>query len=166
MYWYVIHVKQNRDNQLIDFFCDQDIDAFIPKMEQWYSIKGKKDYVLKDLYPHYVFIRTDLDSKQFHALYHEFFQSINGFALLLEFDDIYALTNKEQQILEQMLKEDHVIHRSVGNIIDSILKVDEGPLVGMEDNIIHINRHKRVATLKMDSFIPNMKVPLEVVSKS
>ena len=50
MYWYVVHVKLERGSKLVNFFNQQDrIKAFIPKMERWYNIKGKKDYIIKEV---------------------------------------------------------------------------------------------------------------------
>ncbi|NCC55187.1 MAG: hypothetical protein EOM11_06875, partial [Erysipelotrichia bacterium] len=44
----------NKDNQL---------EAFIPKIEKWYTASHTKEYQIQDLYPDYIFIRTDLVEK-------------------------------------------------------------------------------------------------------
>lgn len=165
--WYVIHVIAGRESQLIRFFNNQnDTIAFIPKLEKWYSIKGKKSYILQDLYPDYVFVKSSLNKKQFDEVYKEFFKSIGGFALLLEYDEVTALTKPEQDLMERMLQGSDVIRHSDGNITNKVLKIDSGPLMGMEHEIKKIDRHKRLAFLDCHFLGKLMKVPLEIVNKS
>lgn len=77
MYWYVVHVKLERGPKLVNFFNQQDrIKAFIPKMERWYNIKGKKDYIIKDLYPDYVFIKSEMNQLEFNERFKEFFNQL------------------------------------------------------------------------------------------
>jgi len=57
MYWYFVYDRLNNASQLIDFFNQQDKTiAFTPKIEKWYGTKRVRDYVIKDLYPHYILI--------------------------------------------------------------------------------------------------------------
>jgi len=167
MNWYVVHLKHNQGDQLINFFQSRDdMEAFVPKIERWYSVKGKKDYFIKDLYPNYVFIKTKKSFEEFDEQYQKFFQSIQNYAELLEYDDIYALSSQEKKLMERIFDDGYVVKHSVGNIVNSVLKVDEGPLVGLEDKVIKIDRHKRLATLRFHALSQNMIVPLEVVSKT
>lgn len=166
MYWYVVHVKLERSSKLVSFFNQQNnTKAFIPKMERWYNIKGKKDYIIKDLYPDYVFIKSEMDQLEFNKKFKVFFKSIDGFAQLLELEDVYVLKIEEQILMERLLDNKNIIRHSVGNIVNSKLIVEEGPLVNLENKVIKIDRHKRLAILKSD-FFNKITVPLEVVSKS
>lgn len=166
MYWYVVHVKLERSSKLVSFFNQQNnTKAFIPKMERWYNIKGKKDYIIKDLYPDYVFIKSEMDQLEFNKKFKGFFKSIDGFAQLLELEDVYVLKTEEQILMERLLDNKNIIRHSVGNIVNSKLIVEEGPLVNLENKVIKIDRHKRLAILKSD-FFNKITVPLEVVSKS
>ncbi len=166
MYWYVVHVKLERSSKLVSFFNQQNnTKAFIPKMERWYNIKGKKDYIIKDLYPDYVFIKSEMNQFEFNERFKEFFKSIDGFARLLELEDVYVLKTEEQILMERLLDNKNIIRHSVGNIVNSKLIVEKGPLVNLENKVIKIDRHKRLAILKSD-FFNRITVPLEVVSKS
>lgn len=166
MYWYVVHVKLERSSKLVSFFNQQNnTKAFIPKMERWYNIKGKKDYIIKDLYPDYVFIKSEMDQLEFNKKFKGFFKAIDGFAQLLELEDVYVLKTEEQILMERLLDNKNIIRHSVGNIVNSKLIVEEGPLVNLENKVIKIDRHKRLAILKSD-FFNKITVPLEVVSKS
>lgn len=167
MYWYIAHVNENKKTKLVKFFNSQEnTKAFIPKMEKWYSMKGIKDYIIKDLYPDYVFIKSPLDMEEFNKCFKEFFETVDGFAQLLEYDDVYPLSESEQSLMEKLFDNQDVIKHSVGNIVNSQLIVDEGPLMNMEDKVIKINRHHRIATLKTELFNNRLIVPLEVISKT
>lgn len=167
MYWYVIHAKVDRGSKIVKFFNSQEgADAFIPKIEKWHNVKSVKDYVIKDLYPDYVFVKSDMDNEAFNKKFKEFFESIEGFGELLEYEGVYALKDAEQDLMEKLFNGGHIIKRSIGNIVDKKLIVDTGPLLGLDDLVIKINRHHRVATLQTEFFDKKIMVPLEVISKS
>lgn len=167
MYWYIVHVELGKGPTLETFFNKQEgHTAIIPKMEKWYNIKGKKEYIVTELYPDYVFIKSPLCEKEFKDFFKEFFCSINGFAKLLTQDEVISLPKEEQEVLELFFKDSDVFKHSIGNIVDSVLIVEEGPLVGLEDQVIKIDRHKRMATLTFNLFNTRVSAPLEVVSKS
>lgn len=67
--------------------------------------------------------------------------------------------------MERLLDNKNIIRHSVGNIVNSKLIVEKGPLVNLENKVIKIDRHQRLAVLKSD-FFNKITVPLEVVSKS
>ncbi|WP_305133201.1 antitermination protein NusG, partial [Thomasclavelia cocleata] len=153
-------------SKLVKFFNQQNNTiAFVPKIERWYNIKGKKNYIIKDLYPDYVFIKSEMDQLEFNERFKEFFKSIDGIAQLLEFEDVYVLKTEEQILMERLLDNKNIIRHSVGNIVNSKLIVEKGPLVNLENKVIKIDRHQRLAVLKSD-FFNKITVPLEVVSKS
>lgn len=166
MYWYIVHIKLEQSSKLVKFFNQQNNTiAFVPKMERWYNIKGKKNYIIKDLYPDYVFIKSEMDQLEFNERFKEFFKSIDGIAQLLESEDVYVLKTEEQILMERLLDNKNIIRHSVGNIVNSKLIVEKGPLVNLENKVIKIDRHQRLAVLKSD-FFNKITVPLEVVSKS
>lgn len=164
MNWYVIHVQNNQAENLIEFFRGKNIIAFIPKIEKWYSFgNGKKEYILKDLMTNSVFVKTELDKDSLNDIYMNFFISSNSFISLVGFEDIYKLNIVQKSALNQLLNNSDIVKHSVGNIINKKLKCDEGPLVGLEDRIIKVDRHHRLATLSLDNM--NIKVPVEVVKR-
>lgn len=167
MFWYVVHAKPKCCQELIQFFNSQDnIYAFSPKMEKWFSSSVKKEYVLTEMYPDYIFIKTNMNHKEFKDTYEHVFHSISRIAKLLEHDGVMALTENEICLLEHVFEDKDSISHSIGNIINSILYINKGPLVGMENRIKKIDRHKRMAFLDLDIFGKMMKVPLEIVYKS
>lgn len=167
MYWCVIHIKQERCQEFIDYFNRQeDVHAFLPKIERWFSNSEKKEYQKVSLYPDYIFVKTTLSKELFHKQYKDVFQILSRYINLMEYDNYVSLKPEEQYVLERLLNGGDIIQHSIGNIVNSQLKIEQGPLVGMEDQIQKINRHKRIAYLHCDMFGKAMKVPLEVVTKS
>lgn len=167
MYWYIAYVDNDYIDNLVDFFNRQEnCLAFIPKMEKWYNVKSIKNYVVRKLYPNYVLIKSHLDKKAFIFQYNGFFNSLKGSVSLLQYDNTTTLNRGEQAIFEQLFDNESIIRHSIGNIVDSKLIVDQGPLKGLEDLVIKIDRHHRIATLKTNFLGQPIRVALEVVSKT
>lgn len=166
MFWYVVHVKLNRASQLVNFFNKQEATlAFIPKKEQWFNIKGVKDYVIKDLYPDYVFIKSMLDKEEFEKRFKDFFKTVDGFVDLLEYKEVYSLKKDEQVFFEKLFGNEDIIRHSVGENVNNRFVARSGPLKGLEDMIIKVNRHNRFATLKSSLFNDKFTVAIEVERK-
>lgn len=71
-----------------------------------------------------------------------------------------------QDLFEKLFDQYGVILHSTGNIIRSKLKIDQGPLCGMEESITKINRHQRTAKFDFKENNLSLIVPLEIISKS
>lgn len=167
MDWYIMHVKSGNCQEIIDYLNDdQNIYAFLPKMEKWFSNFRVKEFQTSYMYPDYIFIRTSLNQEEFKMKYDDFFHSINHKARLLEHDEVVSLSSVEQALLEKMFDNQDVIKHSTGLIVDSHLMIHDGPLIGLEKSIKRIDRHKRIAILDCNILGRIMKVPLEVISKS
>ena len=167
LYWYIIHAKSGKSQELVNFFNrEEDIYAFLPMVEKWFSNSQMKMFKDTYMYPNYIFVKSLLERNLFHEKYEKFFQTIDHIAELVVYDDVIALNNSERLFLEKMFGDQNVIKHSVGNIHNSVLKIDEGPLVGLEERITKIDRHKRLAFLDFPMLGNKMKVPLEVISKS
>lgn len=163
VFWYVVHVKLNRASKLVHFFNKQEATvAFIPKKEQWFNIKGVKDYVVRDLYPDYVFIKSQLNKEEFEKQFNNFFKTVEGFVDLLEYDEVYSLKKEEQAFFEKLFGEGDIIRHSVGSNVNRRFKANSGPLKGLEDAIVKVNRHGRFATLKSGLFNGKFTVAIEV----
>jgi transcription antitermination factor NusG len=167
MFWYVAHVKNGFATKIVSVLNKQDnIDAFIPKKEMWFrGVNGKK-YRTVELYPDYVFIRSQLNRDDFHKAFKEFFKTISGLVELLDYDSVYPLSMDEQLLFEHLLDKGNVIKRTKGLKINSCFIPTSGPLKGLEDRIIKVNRHDRYAILDMNILNNKMKLPIEELSPS
>lgn len=167
MYWCVIHVKSGCLKEIINFFnAQENIYAFVPKIEKWFANSQVREYQTSVMYPDYVFIKTSLSKEEFNGKFKHTLQSIQRLAHLLEYDDCIALDIREQALLEKMLNGGEIVKHSIGKIVNTVLEIEDGPLIGMEKQVKRIDRHKRQAVLNCDMLGRIMKVPLEVKSKS
>lgn len=166
MCWNIIHIKNGKCQEVLDYFnAQKEVHAFKPMIEKWFSSSFKKEYQKVEMYPDYIFINSSLSHEEFNEKFHDVFLSIDGFAKLMKYDDIVPLDKREEDFLDKMLDGSDTIKHSIGRMVDSILVVEQGPLVGMEDMIKKTNRHKRLAFVD-GGILGLMKIPLEVVSKS
>ena len=155
MNWYLIFANDNKINDLLLYFNNHpEMTAFVPKIEKLMKKDGKKVFAEVPMFPNYIFIESlekDMDSMM----------------RIMQSDEqkVLSLANNEKELLESLFNDDHLIIRSIGVIVDSKLIVQDGPLVGKEEMIKKIDRHKRVAFIG-DVFGKTMKVPLEVTSKT
>lgn len=160
MHWYLVQVKHSFIFKVVDVLNkNQDIIAFVPKIERWYNLQGNKKYIVENLFHgKYVFIKTSLDFDLFKNIYIDFFKSIDS--------QLYVLDEEDIVILSSLFNDKGVIVHSIGNIIDKNLICESGPLIGLEENITRIDRHRRLASLSLNMFDQFIKVPLEVVHKT
>ncbi|WP_455683542.1 transcription termination/antitermination NusG family protein [Thomasclavelia sp.] len=166
MFWYVAHVKSGKTSKLVASLNRQRyLEAFIPKKEQWYGGKNKKTYLIKELYPDYVFIKSKFNKNEFEAQFKKLFETIEGLVEMLDYKGVYPLTFEEQLFLEKLFNGKHVIRHSVGDSINSRFVASSGPLKGLEDKIIKIDRHKRLVILNCSLFSNQFTVAAEVVNK-
>ncbi len=164
MFWYVAYVKTRRASKLVASLNRQKyMEAFIPKKEQWYGGKNKKIYLIKELYPDYVFIKSKLDKDEFENHFKKLFETIEDLVEMLDYKDVYPLTSEEQSFLEKLFDGGHVIKHTLGTNIDSRFKAIKGPLIGLEDKIIKLNKHHRIATLDSNIFNGKFNVAIEMV---
>ncbi len=167
MYWYIIHVKYEKYNDLLNYFNSQEnCYAFKPMIEKWFSNSQVKEYQNILMYPDYIFVKSDLDKDAFSRKYNEVFMSISRFAELLTYEDLISVDTQEQILLEKMFNGCDIVKHSSGTIVNSVLKIENGPLKGMESLVKKIDRHKRIAFLNCGVLGQVMKIPLEVISKS
>lgn len=160
MHWYLVQVKHSFIFKVVDVLNkNQDIIAFVPKIERWYNLQGNKKYIVENLFHgEYVFIKTSLDFDLFKNIYIDFFKSIDS--------QLYVLDEEDIVILSSLFNDKGVIVHSIGNIINKNLICESGPLIGLEENITRIDRHRRLASLSLNMFDQFIKVPLEVVHKT
>lgn len=167
MFWYVAHVKSGFATKIVSVLNKKDnIDAFIPKKEMWFrGVTGKK-YRTVELYPDYVFMRSQLNRDEFDKAFKEFFKTISGLVDLLDYDYVYPLSMDEQLLFEHLLNGGNIIRRTKGIKMNAKFTPVSGPLKGLEDKIIKVNRHDRYAMLDMNILNNKMKLPIEEVYPS
>lgn len=163
MFWYIAHVKSGFATKLVSVLNKQEnMEAFIPKSERWFGRQGKTiEFIVKELYPDYVFIKSNLDIETFDKRFKEYFKTVSGLVDLLEYKDTYPLTNNEQVLLEKLLDNTDTIKHTKGIVIDRKFVPTDGPLVGLEDMIKKVDKYRRYATLDTEILTGKLLVAID-----
>lgn len=164
MFWYVARCKSGSANKLVKALNRQEnMKAFIPKSERWFGRQGKTiEFIVKELYPDYVFIKSNLDIETFDKRFKEYFKTVSGLVDLIEYKDTYPLTNNEQVLLKKLLDNTDTIKHTKGIVIDRKFVPTDGPLVGLENMIKKVDKHRRIATLDTSILTGKLMVAIEI----
>lgn len=166
--WYVMQVRTGSEEN-IRIQCERVIDkeilerCFIPYYQQKKRFQGKWHIQENILFPGYVFLIA-----QNLELLTESLKKVIGLTKLIGTgDEIVPLSEEETKFLLKMGKEEQVVELSAGIIENDKVRIQSGPLVGMEGFIKKIDRHKRQAVMEIEMFgrVVEMKVGVEIVEK-
>lgn len=167
--WYVIWSLTGREEELI-----ARIQKLVPAdryLQVWtpYRIKLKRhdgidEKIRLKMFPGYVFIDTDCPDE-----IHSLIQREPDYISFLKSDDtIIPVSDAERDIISFFTDSSGTAGVSLGIIRNGKTYIMEGPLKGMEDRIIHIDRHKRTAKVRLDSFLGQDRIlnfALEIVDR-
>jgi transcriptional antiterminator NusG len=156
--WYILYVHTRSENQVarkLQKHLPLNLyRVFIPYKERFFKKAGIVKLEKDICFPGYVFIESKTSSKEFLNIATKFIRSINEVYSILSYDnknDI-ALNECEKQYLKRLLCNCDCIKASYGYIIDDIMHIKSGALVGMEKAIVKIERHKRLAKIEIMLF--------------
>lgn len=167
--WYVMQVMSGHEDKikeqcklLLNEHCYE--ECFVPKRKRLMKIKGSWKEIEEVLFKGYVFMITDDPDHLALEL-----RNIMEMTKLLgkSEHEFFPLYESEVNFLKSFGKNEHVVEMSTGIIEGDNIVIMEGPLVGHEGSIKHIDRHKRIATIEVD-FIGHkteVKVGLEIITK-
>lgn len=167
--WYVVQVMVGTEDN-IRIQCEKTIGAdimercFIPYAENIRKLAGEYRILQKPLFPGYLFMVSDNAVKLFYELKH-----VIGFSNLLRCEeDILSLTPEEVKFLLRLGGEEQFVEMSEGVIRDGKIWIYKGPLMGLEEKIVKIDRHKRKAWIvaRVGGEEKTVGVGLEIVEKS
>ena len=166
--WYVMQVMTGKEQDVIDE-CRLKLPErlletmFIPCREEQRKRNGKWMTFRRVLFPGYVFISTDNIDEVFLNL-----KNVEHFTRILRVgDEMVPLTEEEKGFILRFCGDDMLAEMSRGIIVDSRVKVLDGPMMGMEAYIVKVDRHKRKAWLEMEMFgrIQRIQVGMEITMK-
>lgn len=166
--WYILFVMTGTEDKNCTFFNRNEMNCFVPKWEAVHKHQGQVEIVEKVMFPGYLFFQSDLTQLEFDSKIKQLRQQTKGVIKELKYkDDVTALTIEEQRNLEHMLNQEEVLTMSTGIIENDRVIVLDGPLKGYESQIVHIDRHKRQATLQIDlcGRPTKVKASLEIIKK-
>ena len=143
--WYLVHTPEGMERltcgkilQLIP--RDLLDDAFVLSKEHWMKRSGMWSLRTTQMYPEYFFAATSdvlglckaLSTLSFHV-------EVVG----ARERACMPLSEEVRAFFERVTDASHVIRSSTAVVEDGVLRVLDGPLVGEEERIVKVDRHKR-----------------------
>lgn len=169
MNWYVLFVMGGKEHSICEFLNEkyQDWQAFYPEKEVIHKKQGQQIVVKKPMFPSYIFIESNVWQEDIQQRIKAVRVMKQGIIKELRYEAAPALEKDEIRYLTSLMDEDHVVKRSIGYIENDKVMITEGPLQGLESEIIKIDRHKRQAVLRIRLLNREMEVSvsLEIVKK-
>lgn len=161
MRWYILCVPTAQlDEFIIKFNSKKHILAFIPQFEYWR--RDCKGYTIKPLFTGCIFIKTELKKEQLDKLQYIFYKSNPQIVQ----KEVVELTKQEIKLFEQLFDEFHIIRMSKCYLNDCHKAViDEGPLKGLDNNIIKFDKHNQLVYLDIGFMNMKVKAVLKVNKK-
>lgn len=167
MNWYVLFVQTDIQERLCDLMQADGLDAFLPEYEHYR--RDRKAIERKRLFPGYVFIRTDKDSRAINLYLQQIRNYQLGFVKKLGEDDCQNLSELEIDQFEHMLDEAHVVRMSYGYVEiedgEKYAVVMEGPLKYFQDQIWKLDAHNRLAYVWLEFDKEPVKMGLTILKK-
>lgn len=166
---YVIQVAGGREERarelVLKILPDVAEDCYTPAYEAMKKVRGEWRLVRGLLFPGYIFVQTSDPVELANRL-----AGVPAFTRLLggSDDQFIPLTDDEVTWLNAFTDvETHVLGMSEGVIEGDRVLVTRGPLRGHEAQIVRVDRHKRIALLRVQMFgsTKDLKVGLEIVRK-
>lgn len=150
--WYLVQVPAGREAayaQRIKAAIDPAAltDAFCPTKEIWFKRQGTWRVERQPLWRGYVVAESPDAAALAKALRQSALQ-----ARLAGNDDVHAyapVDDAARRALQQLMDADHLIRRSVGQIVEGRLTILSGPLLGFEAQVKKIDRHNRKCRVSM-----------------
>ncbi len=165
--WYLVHTPRGSEQATCDKvrkLMPSDLleDAFVMHKERWRKYHGEWRLYPVPMYHEYFFVVTDdaitLDKE---------LSKLTFPARIAKTDGRYLapLSKGAQEWYEGMLDDERVIRTSIAVIETGVLRVQSGPLVGQEDRVVKVDRHKRFCFVDVDGGFAEC-VPMDIPFKS
>ena len=159
--WVVAQVMSGKEEEVRKTCADmlsKDVleDVFVPRQVRLKKYKGEWRRERRPLYSGYVFMVTRDPEALEKALI-----KVPGRHRLLKADDIILTVSEEEQaFLRRLGGIENLVDISVGYKEGDRIKILSGPMVGLEGDIIHVDRHKRLVTINVSLFGRMVKTTL------
>jgi transcriptional antiterminator NusG len=169
---YAIQVKTRGEEKYIKLFralhTDCPISIFFPKRSIPIRRKGKAVQTTPAVFPGYVFLECEEpEIKRFHWL----FRRTDGFFRFLKSNqNIQPLAGRDLEIVLHFIKKTGTLAGISQVYFDENARivVVEGPLAGLEGNIVKVDKRKKRAKIKLDLYDDSFTIDLgyELIEKA
>lgn len=168
--WYVIQVVGGQERAVlrqIEQLADTTTynSCFVPQYELKKNFRGVWKYCKKILFPGYVFVDTKNPS-----IFRKELWKVSRMTKLLRdgSEHFIPLTEEDKAVISAFVgNDDYVMKMSEGIVEGDKIIILKGPLMGHSGLVKKINRHKKIAFLKIFMFGReiSLKAGLEIVKK-
>ncbi|MCD7883760.1 MAG: hypothetical protein LUI87_08695 [Lachnospiraceae bacterium] len=122
------------------------VDLFRFTIERNRHVQGEWRSVIATLFPGYFFFECDKDMvSEVRARLDE---ELNKGQRIKQQLPLISIPQELSDLLYELCDQQHHISMSKGIIVNGMAHVTEGPLMGYDNRIVRIDRHKRLAWLK------------------
>lgn len=148
--WYVIQVQARHEQAVVEKCHERNVllpgeDVFTILSERMVKERGEWKKKEEPAFQKYIFAETE-DTNGFRIR----LRNVQELAKMLGVDDsIVPIYPEEQEMLQRLGGEEHVIRYSEGYMLGEKLIVTEGPMKGMEGYVKWVDRHQRIAGIEI-----------------
>jgi transcription termination/antitermination protein NusG len=167
MDWYSLFVITGKEEYVSEWlkicFSDLEVATLIPKRRLIERKQGKKQQVLKKMFPGYVFMNTEMDLTKYYIL-----KKIPNIIRILNSGEYYTrIPQEEMTCILHLLVGGDVVDLSKIYLVNSKVMVKSGPLEGMEGLITAVDRRKMRAKIVVPfmGLTREIDVGIEVLDK-
>ena len=159
--WVVAQVISGKEEEVRKTCADmlsKDVleDVFVPRQVRLKKYKGEWRRERRPLYSGYVFMVTRDPEALEKALI-----KVPGRHRLLKADDIILTVSEEEKaFIRRFGGSENLVEISTGYKEGDRIKILSGPMVGLEGDIIHVDRHKRLVTINVSLFGRSVRTTL------
>ena len=151
--WYVLQVQTGREEN-IRLQCERLLPpaylrkVILPTYEESVKVEGVRRLRRRLLFPGYLILVTEQPQELLPDLHR-----VMGLTLLLgDRDYLIPISDQEVELIETLCRTDFCAELSQGIQEGNRVRVFRGPLMGLESQILRVDRHHRVCWLEMQLF--------------
>jgi len=191
IYWYVLRVMNGKEERVVEALKgkldERSFRPFIPMKTQIMRRKGVISLFRKKCFPCYVFVESDIPEEEFARDVFPIAYRLKDTQKFLSYDVVdsdnddedeteqnketfnsIALHENDRLALSKVLGDGHCIDVSKGYKDGDKIRIISGPLFGLEDKIVKVNRKDKEAVIEVEMLGSTMamSVALEFVDKA
>lgn len=161
--WYVLFTLVSKQSQLCNVLQSHELNSFIPMLE--YYRRDQKEIAVKPWFPGYVFVKSELEQKEFDLFLQGLGNQKTGMIRQLKEEGASALRPEEIQFISDMMDGTHIVRMSYGTQKNKETTVTRGPLKKYQSRIVKVDGHDRYAFLDLKFMERQIKAGLTIDRK-
>lgn len=147
MDWYALFVTTGREEDVVErlrlYFKESELATLVPKRVLIEYKAGKKQRVIKKLFPGYVLVNTAMNPRVYYKL-----KNIPDLIRVLHYGEYYTrIPDEEMAEIRRLLGDRDIVDCSYVYLVNSRVVVKSGPLKGLEGLIKKFDRRKQRAKI-------------------